>query len=333
VTRAAGYAVRLVLGREPLIQQGELVPSGKRIERIYVIGHRHDLRYTRICVASIRRWYPELPISLVKDESRGPYDTTELERAWEVDEFQSERRRFGYGWAKLAPLLDGPSGERCLILDCDIVFVGPVIRVLETSAADFVVSDRGPDEHSGSVSFIDLEAMRRFDPDYVSPGYSFNTGALVATCGLLDRGDFEPFLEFGDVIVEKRKDVFTRAADQSALNYLLAKKAQLGEITVERLPFMLWGGRPPRRIAYAPRLTASSPYPFVVHWAGPKRKLLWSPRSGRLLRHFEAEYYRRIPHGRTVRRLRTARTAWSIVTRRERLRTFGPVWTPTARQP
>jgi hypothetical protein len=300
---------------------GELVPSGKRIERIYVIGQRHDLRYARACVASIRRWYPDVRISLVKDESRGPYDTTELERAWEVDVVESERRRFGWGWAKLVPLLDGPPGERCLILDCDVVFVGRVIELLETSDADFVVQDRGEYERFAHVSFIDPEAMRRFDPDYDFPGYTFNTGIFVATCGLLDDGDFEPLIEYGDVVVEKHKDVFTYGADQSVLNYLLTKKAQLGELTLDRLPIMLWGRRLPRRIKYAPRLGASSPYPYVVHWAGKKRKLLWLQKNGRLLRHFEAAYYRRVPHGWFVRRLRGARVAWSIVTRREPLDT------------
>jgi hypothetical protein len=325
VTRAAGFAARLVLGREPLIRHGELVPSGKSIERVYVIGNRHDLRYTGICVASIRRWYPQLPISLVKDESRGPYDTSEIEQAWKVDVFQGERRRFGWGWAKLVPLLEGPPGERCLILDSDVVFVGHVIRLLETSAADFVVQDRGEyDRLRPQSSFIEPQAMRRFDPDYVATGYSFNTGGLVATCGLLDDSDFEPFIEYGDVVVDKRSELFTLGADQGVLNYLLPKKAQLGEITLDRLPFMLWGAQLPRRIAYAPWLTASSPYPYVVHWAGKKRKLLLLQKNGRLLRHFEAAYYRRIRYGRLVRRLRAAQLAWSILTGKERLGTKGP---------
>src|SRR5262249_36585108 len=152
---------------------------------------------------------------------------------WDVDVCESERRRFGFGWAKLVPLLDGPAGQRCLIIDSDIVFVGRVIEVLETSDAHFGVQDRGRYGELGPVPFYDLDALQRLDPDFVAPGYSFNTGAFVATCGVLDHRDFEPFLEYGDVVVEKRKDVFVEGADQSLLNYLLPKKAQLKEITLE----------------------------------------------------------------------------------------------------
>ena len=44
-----------------------------KIERIYITGCRTDLHLTRCCVASIRRWYPSIPISLVKDELRGRF--------------------------------------------------------------------------------------------------------------------------------------------------------------------------------------------------------------------------------------------------------------------
>jgi hypothetical protein len=51
------------------------------IEQVYIAGCRGDLRLTRCCVASVRRWYPDIPISLIVDESQGPYSTTRLERA------------------------------------------------------------------------------------------------------------------------------------------------------------------------------------------------------------------------------------------------------------
>jgi hypothetical protein len=93
------------------------------IEQVYICGSEHDLRYTRCCVASIRRWYPEIPITLLKDETNGQYSTQELELAWNVDVFESERPLPGRGWAKLDPLFLA-GRRRCLILDSDIVFLG-----------------------------------------------------------------------------------------------------------------------------------------------------------------------------------------------------------------
>ena len=35
---------------------------GRKVDCIYVTAAAHDARYTRICVASIRYFYPEIPI-------------------------------------------------------------------------------------------------------------------------------------------------------------------------------------------------------------------------------------------------------------------------------
>jgi hypothetical protein len=319
----------------PDAKDGAGITSGKalarkqaavKIEHVYVISHRYDLRYTRSCVASIRCWYPELPISLVKDEARGSYSTRELEHAWDVGVVDTERRRFGSGWGKLAPLIDGPKGQRCLILDSDVVFVGPVLDGLEESDADFVVEAYGGNPALLSRDYFDLHALAAFDPEFVFPGYTFNTGQIVATCGLLQRSELEPFIDFDELIVEKRRDIFNWASDQGVLNYLLLKKTQLGEITLERRPFMLWAAGLPRRMIRARELTTDSPHPYVVHWAGPKRKILLLTTNSRLLRHFEAEYYTRIPRGRGLRFLRTTSLAWSILRRKEPLRVRRPLW-------
>ncbi len=103
-----------------------------KIEHVYIAGNRHDLRFTQCCVASIRRWYPEMPISLVKDEANGAYSTRELEEAWDVSIFQATIRCTDKGWTKLDPLFQ-ESRKRCLVLDSDIVFLGRVIETLEAS--------------------------------------------------------------------------------------------------------------------------------------------------------------------------------------------------------
>lgn len=58
-----------------------------------------------------------------------------------------------------------------------------------------------------------------------------------------------------------------------------------------------------------------------MHWAGPKRKLFGLMRNGRLLRHFEAFYYTRIPGKRVERYRRLARLLWALLTGKEALST------------
>ncbi|MEP7274282.1 MAG: hypothetical protein ABI882_22500, partial [Acidobacteriota bacterium] len=100
-----------------------------RIDRIVIAGYKFDLRFTQCCVASIRHWYPQIPVSLIKDESHGAYDTEDLEAYWDVDTLPLERRIFSWGTPKLEALFLA-SGERCLILDSDIVFIGRVLDSL-----------------------------------------------------------------------------------------------------------------------------------------------------------------------------------------------------------
>ena len=47
---------------------------------IVVCCHKKDYFLARICVASIRYYYPSILIELVKDEGNGKFNTTELEK-------------------------------------------------------------------------------------------------------------------------------------------------------------------------------------------------------------------------------------------------------------
>jgi hypothetical protein len=87
------------------------------------------------------------------------------------------------------------------------------------------------------------------------------------------------------------------------------------------MPFMEWAGSFPRSKVRVRRLGDESPYAFLMHWAGPKRTVFLLMRHGRLLRHFDALYYSRVPGGRVTRYRRQARMLWSILTGSEALNT------------
>ena len=266
-----------------------------KIERIYIAGYKLDLHFTRCCVASIRRWYPQIPISLIKDESSGPYNTEELERYWDVECFKTDRKSFGFDMGKLEPLFL-PTKERCLILDSDIVFIGKVLGVLENFDDDFIVADTPNPPEETSHYYFDLPRLNASDPDFVFPNYTFNAGQIVATTGVIKREDFEPFIRFSNPPSLIQPDIF-KAGAQGVLNYVLMKKLQEGKISLRREPFMWWAGWLNEKTVKIRRLTQNSPYPVLVHWAGPKKNTSFDViRNGHILRHFESTYYSRIPN-------------------------------------
>lgn len=267
-----------------------------KIKRVFVAGYNGDLRWTQCCVASIRRWYPDIRITLIKDRLRGDYDTSEMEACWEVDCLEGPRQSFGWGWGKLEPLAL-PTGERCLVLDSDIVFVGRVLEVLNLHDEDFIVDDHWQPEENVLQYYYDLGRLSEFDPDFSYPGYIFNSGSFVTTTGILPRVDFEPYLTNDQPPQVRRPDVFM-PGDQGLLNYIVQKRVQIGELTIHLLPFQDWAGSISPRQVRLRHLHANSPYPYLVHFAGPKKTLFSANRNGHLVRHFEAFYYSRLPGGR-----------------------------------
>ncbi len=275
-----------------------------KIQRIYVTGYRGDVRFTRCCVASIRCWYPDIPIILVKDLNAGDYDTSDIQRRWGVEIYQSSRRRFGV--AGKIELLLAPPGERFLAIDSDIVLLGPVLEVLDAFDEDFLVNGwEGSEDLAGY--FYDIERLKILRPDFLSDQRAFNAGQFVASSGLLRREDFAGLLEFTEPPRLLRPDIF-KNLDQGPLNYVVLSKYQQRELTVRWHNYMWWAGGPGLAVDMARlRGQGTDPaegYPMLLHWAGfrpqPWRRL---PHAA-VLAHFERLYYAGIPHGRSRRLLR-----------------------------
>lgn len=285
-----------------------------KIERIFIAGCKQDFRWTQCCVASIRRWYPHVRISLQKDLSRGCYDTGDMETYRDVAIAPSTTHRFGWGMAKLDPLL-AATGERVLVLDSDVLFLGPVLDALEPFDEDFIVDDHAQPEANVDQYYFDRIGLLALDAGFTFPGYVFNSGALVATSGRLIRSDFEPLVDFTPPPRLRHSSIF-KCADQGVLNYVVLKKAQLGQLSLRRLPLQQWAGYDSPRSVRIRNLHAHSPYRYILHYAGPKRTLFSANRNGHLLRHFEAAYYDGLPQGRRRRRYERLHRLLDVVSRR-----------------
>jgi hypothetical protein len=261
---------------------------------------------TRICVASIRFWYPDIAIWLLKDKSYKNFNTREIERHWNVQEYPVETKNLGWGFGKLDVITDLPS-RRILLLDSDTAFSGPVIDELECFAEDLIVESKDyVTSNQIETQFFSLEKLRKVDPSYRFPGFGFNTGELVVNTGVITKQDFDGLVDWRARRV-KHPDVF-RLAEQGVLNYIVHRKMQLGQLSVRRHPFMVWPGdiEDANRIKVED-LTSESQHRYVIHWAGMRWGKLPEemPRPDVLL-HFERLYYQRIPFGDILRYWRRA---------------------------
>ena len=272
------------------------------INCIYVAASQMDSRYTRICVASIRHFYPDVCIRLL---AGGPLPRglrEELRRYWNVESAPFLEGEYGWGFVKLEPLF-GSRGERFLVVDSDTVFSGRVLDVWAHESAPFLVDDEQQSAADTKRLYYDWERVRAVDPRAQPPRFVFNSGQWFGTSGVLTREDFAPWIDWRMPRTLRHPDCFM-PSDQGVLNYVLNQKAALDGLRVERGEIMRWPGHSMRGLSAesVARGTADS---RIVHWAGMKKLWQRDMVGSDLLAYFEDAYYRRVPSGR-------ARRAWTL---------------------
>jgi hypothetical protein len=263
-----------------------------RIERIYVNTYRKDFHLARVCVASIRYWYPDIPIFLIKDiRGAGDFDTSTLERRFHVAILEAGARTMGWGFGKLQPLLR-PPGEAFMIMDADTVMSGPLLDRLAYIEADVIVDDEVQPREKLLTLYYDTEKLGILDPGFTYPGYSFNTGQYAAVSGILKESDLEPFLDWGPPPGVLRPDIF-KNGEQGLLNYIMQKKQAEGSIRLSRTPVMIWPEDDAANHVDLHAIRERRPVEDrVIHWAGmkgvPEQAL---PRTD-IIHFFRDEYFR-----------------------------------------
>jgi len=266
-----------------------------RLDCVYVTASAHDARYTRICVASIRHFYPQVPIKLL---AGGPLKSglrDELARFWNVGMAEVGVGDWGWGFVKLEPLF-GPSGERFLVLDSDTVIVGDVLQTWADSAADFLVDDEQQSEADTHRLYYDWRKVRAVDPAAQPPQFVFNTGQWFGTAGVLKRDDFAQLVDWSDMPPRLRHPNLFMPGDQGVLNYVINQKSAFADVPVERRKIMHWPGHGMSGLNAAAVGLRTAP-PLVIHWAGVKAPRFSTMLGADILRFFEALYYRKMPLG------------------------------------
>ncbi|MEQ9287572.1 MAG: hypothetical protein RIG77_11715 [Cyclobacteriaceae bacterium] len=279
------------------------------IDKIYVACWKHDVNLAKICIASIRYWYPNLPIYLIKDEYNGSFSTKDLEHKWHVAVFENSTSFNQDGYSFLAPLFQQKK-ERCLFLDPDIVFVGPVLDKLEGHSEDFVVnveylSQEQFDSDKFTRYYFDYRKMKALDPSYDHLGYAFNSGQLIGTCGILEQEEFENFFEISNGrMTKKYPDIIPRARDQALLNYILVKHERMGKISVGKTVFMKWPKYENEFISLKEIKDKTITDPFLLHWAGISEfKYISRMTYSNILKFYNDYYYSRFKNKKLLKAL------------------------------
>lgn len=281
-----------------------------KIDEIYVIATRNDIRFARVCICSIRYFYPQIPIKLLIDEIFGKAETTDLEAALGVTVVETPQRIWGWGFAKFFPMLLEPS-RRVLILDSDIIFTHPLLERLEQYDEDFIVATEPewPDyEDYIRRAYFVPDAMADFDPGFQRQ-LTFNGGQMVVQTGKLTRKDFEQCVEFVEPIRVKRADVFP-CGEQGVTNYLVNAKLAEGSVSVRSVDYMLWADS---KLVPKGLPTNGNDTPLdermLAHYTCHKKIYPWKMKSRELFYAFENRYYALVKHGWLLSKLR----AWETV--------------------
>ena len=287
-----------------------------KIQAVCITCCKGDVHLARICVASVRYWYPDVPIYLIKDFTQGNFSTDSMEKNWRVQQRSHKDLSLGWGFVKLAGFFL-KENSRILILDCDIVVLGKVLEALEAVGGDFIVAGErvtSPQDPIIKKHYFDYDTLKKLDPDFVFGGYCFNGGQIVAKTGILRKEDFDPFVIWSKPIALKYPKIFFQG-DQGLLNYLLQKKSQRNEATVAIADFSRWGFSDEIEKYSLDAIKRHEGYPLIIHWAGPKPELIQRMPRGDILEFFENYYYRGSPSERILRPWRHLRLRQRTVSR------------------
>jgi hypothetical protein len=265
------------------------------VDCVYIAACATDARYTRICVASIRYFYPDLPVRLLVSGNLQPGLAEELRQYWAVGIADLPGKgEYGWGFVKLEPLF-GRRGEKFLVLDSDTVLTGPVLNAWNDSRASFLVDDEEQSEADTIRLYYDWEKVRKVDPGALPPRFVFNSGQWFGTAGVLTRADFWPWVEWTIPRKTLPPGHFMNG-EQGVLNYVLNRKVALQELHVERRRIMRWPAHSMVGLD-AETVASRTATARIVHWAGLKKARVSDMAGGDLLAFFEKLYYERLPAG------------------------------------
>lgn len=277
----------------------ERCEENRIVDKIYIAASKLDGRFTRICVASIRYFYPDIEIDILPGGKLEPGLAKELLRYWSVGVADLPDRDYGWGFVKLEPLF-WEKGLRFLILDSDTVITGPVLDAAAHLDGDLIVDDELYDEQRGANIYYDWKRAPALTQPAQPPSFLFNTGQWFGKSGAIGRTEFSTLIDWEHEPPMLRNPEIFKNGDQGVLNYVANKLTLEGKLAVTRVPLLCWPGNGLDSITAKEIIERTAPV-RVIHWAGMKKTLLSQMVGPEILNLFENYYYSRVKM-RSVRR-------------------------------
>lgn len=273
---------------------------------IVVCCNKRDFFLAKICIASVRYYYPDIPIELVKDLGNGYFNSGKLERAFNVKRVDLGIKKMGWSGAKFHYLYHMPKGKKVFLLDADIVFAGPFLERLQYlyTLNDYVVSaDLNDDPYSdfARLTYFETRKIETKFPAYKHPGYFFNAGQLFVTVGSIAKEVLDIFFDQNKFPYWRDTDLFP-LVDQSVYNYLLPTLANQGKLKLATDHFMVWCRSDRAKLITLESIRAKSFDGGVIHWAGDLRlAYVQKMTRGDILNFFEDYYFQQVSIGTAER--------------------------------
>jgi hypothetical protein len=266
-----------------------------KIDSIYVLCSKQDVYFANICIASIRYWNTTTPVYLIKDLSKGNFDTYHLEQTMQVKLVDTCIKNLGY-FSKLYPFIEKKE-ERALVLDADIIWMCDMISVLEPYHEDLVIDGYSPEnmeEEKGRWYFFDPSFSKNY-PDYVYPGFFFNAGQLLFNTQTFSKSEFLELVNWQEYPSTKVENAFLN--DQGILNYLVAEKIKQQQLNYRNVNFHVWGWSKVIHSLTVNDILLKKPFSYLIHWYGKKNGLISFLPGSTLLKFYEKYYYSHLPKG------------------------------------
>ncbi len=284
-----------------------MTDGSKAIDCIYLAACARDARLTRICIASIRYFYPDVPMKILAGDIIQSGLAEEVSKYWNVGLVDLPVGDYGWGMVKLEPLF-GPHGQRFMVLDVDTAFAGRVLDLRAQSDAPFFVDDEQLSDDDFKRLYYKWDKLLDIDPDVRPATKAFNVGQWFGTAGVVRREEFDPWVEWTLPRRLRFPNLFM-GGDQGVCNYVILKKEAFAGLRIERRTFMRWPGNGMDDLTVE-RVTNGIAPPLVIHWAGMKAIFLRNMIGSELLRFYENYYYTRLPMARLRRIFHLLQHVW-----------------------
>jgi len=281
-----------------------LIPDGKGrrdVDCIYIAAFSRDARLTRICVASIRYYYPDVPIRVLAGSPLMPDLIRELRDYWNTSVARWQEGDYGSGFVKLETLF-GPQGERFMVIDADTVIVGPVLDLWREDDPPFLMDEETLPDGEMKRLYYDWDNLSANGLPTPRPLHVYNTGQWFGTAGVVDRSEFDDLIEWS-MPRQLHHPKFFMTGDQGTQNYVFNRMAHRGRQFYGRRTIMRWPPHGMSDVTLEAVRNRTAP-PVVVHWAGLKKRRISDMVNPELLIFFEKYYYSRIPMGGLLRHYR-----------------------------